>query len=286
VSNPSLSSASVDELVALSLRLDDEEHEYWRPIRELHERGDRPTFAKARSLVIDGPGERERILGIRILAQLGPSERRPFLEESLPLVEHFAAPGQPARLLDDALIALGHLGDKRSTPVVLAHANHPDPEVRYAVAWTLPSVSGDPPPQAVLDALFALMEDTDPHVRDWATFGLGSLLEVDTPEVRDALAARIGDEGEDGDFGGEALCGLARRHDPRALGPILECLEIRDPEPGSLVLDAAQALADNRCLPALYALREVSNDEPWWPASLEAAIEACESGPTRPGRAV
>jgi HEAT repeat protein len=284
VPDTSLRNASVDELVTLALRFDPEEsHEYWAPVYELYERGDRSTFEKARSLVIDGPGEPERILGIHILAQLGLREGRPFLEESLPLVEGFADPGQSARVLGAAVIALWHHGDRRSAPILLAHANHPDPEVRFAVAYALPSISDDPPPRAVLDALFALMEDTNSHVRYWATVGLGADLEVDTPEVRDALAARIGDGGKESAIEGEALRGLARRHDPRALEPVTRWLESRDPDPGELILEVAAALADNRCLPALYALREDWDTERYW---LDAAIEACEGGATRPGRAV
>ncbi len=287
MSDDSPDSASVDELVALALRFDDESDEYWAPVRELHGRGAAATFERARSLVTDGPGERERILGIHILAQLG-GRPGPFHEESRPLVEGLAGAGQSAHMTHEALIALGHLGDERSLPVLLAHADHPADEVRYAVAVTLPRVSCDPPPQAVLDALFALMEDTDSEIRDWATFGLGAQLAVDTPEVRDALAARIGDEGEDGDVGGEALAGLARRHDSRALEPILHWLERRDPHPGTLILEAAAELADSRCLPALYALRADDDDadDSSWTAALAAAIDACERSSTRPEPAV
>lgn len=57
-------------------------------------------------------------------------------------------------------------------------------------------------------------------------------------------------------------------------------LKMRDPEPGSLVLDAAEELADARCLPALYTLREVPNEDPCWAMSLASAIEACEGAAT------
>jgi hypothetical protein len=280
VSDASLSDASVDELVALSLELDDESHEYWAPIRELHERGDQATFERARSLVIDGPDERERILGVHILAQLGSwqGRPRPFVDEILPVLEGVAGRDQSPRMIDAVVIALGHLSDKRSLSAVLAHVDHSDEEVRYAVAYALPTVSEDPPPPAVVGALFALMEDADDEVRNWATFGLGSMFEVDTPEVRDALFARIDDEGDDGTVAGEALVGLARRRDPRALEPIIHRLETRNPEPGGLILDAAAELADRRCLPALYALRDIEDedDNPWWTAALARAIEACE----------
>jgi hypothetical protein len=49
----------------------------------------------------------------------------------------------------------------------------------------------------------------------------------DTDAIRDALAARVDDP--DGDTSGEALLGLARRHDPRALPVLLARL---DDDPG------------------------------------------------------
>ena len=128
------------------------------------------------------------------------------------------------------------------------------------------------------------MEDPDPGVRDWATFGLGSLLDVDTAEVREALLARVDDVG--GDTAGEALVGLARRKDPRALDPINRWLASTDA--GNLIVEAAAELADPRSLPALYALRDGGwQREDVRGSVLEVAIEACESnvsgGASQPG---
>ena len=65
-----------------------------------------------------------------------------------------------------------------------------------------------------------LSTDRDTSVRDWATFGLGSMIARDTQQVRDALMARIGDA--DPDTRGEALVGLAARGDLRATEPLLK----------------------------------------------------------------
>ena len=92
-------------------------------------------------------------------------------------------------------------------------------------------------------------------------------------EIRDALLARINDEEED--TAGEALVGLARRNDPRAVDHIIRRLE--DGDVGNLIVEATEALASPRCLPALYALRddEWDRDDPRGEL-LAAAIEACE----------
>jgi hypothetical protein len=55
---------------------------------------------------------------------------------------------------------------------------------------------------------------------NWATFGLGSQIEVNTKEIRDALFKRLGEE--DDEIRGEALVGLSIRKDKRVLGPLLK----------------------------------------------------------------
>ena len=70
------------------------------------------------------------------------------------------------------------------------------------------------------------MFDADEDVRDWATFGLGTLGTVDTPEIRDAFAKRLDDDSSD--VVDEALAGLAQRRDKRALPFLLE--RLRQPD--------------------------------------------------------
>jgi len=71
------------------------------------------------------------------------------------------------------------------------------------------------------------MTDVDDSVRDWATFGIGSLCDIDTPELRDALAARLADADEE--VRGEAVVGLATRGDNRAIRAIVQAFASDDP---------------------------------------------------------
>jgi hypothetical protein len=75
-------------------------------------------------------------------------------------------------------------------------------------------------------ALVELSRDRDGSVRDRATFGLGAMVDRDTPQVREALAARLGDT--EADTHEEAICGLAARGDPRAMQPLLDLLQTHE----------------------------------------------------------
>lgn len=79
------------------------------------------------------------------------------------------------------------------------------------------------------------MRETDEDVRDWATFGLGSLSTVDAPEIRDAFAGRLNDTSAD--LVEEALARLAQRRDQRALPLLLE--RLRQPDVDDFTLESA-----------------------------------------------
>ncbi len=118
-------------------------------------------------------------------------------------------------------------------------------------------------------ALMTLMEDSDEQIRDWATFGLCSLTEIDGDEVREALLGRLDDAFPDARE--EAILGLARRRDRRVF-PVVE-RELRDDEVGRMQVEAAAYLADVRLLGPLRALQS------WWDLDaglLEEAIAACD----------
>jgi HEAT repeat protein len=116
--------------------------------------------------------------------------------------------------------------------------------------------------------LIELSKDPVDEVRDWATFGLGSILGIDSTQIRDALADRLDDTHFDTSC--EALVGLATRKDPRAFERTLELLQ-SEAVP-RLAVDAAQALGDPRLLPALRDLKG------WWDVDtdlLDKAIARC-----------
>ncbi|MFF8605252.1 ankyrin repeat domain-containing protein [Streptomyces sp. NPDC015346] len=122
--------------------------------------------------------------------------------------------------------ALGRIGDPAAVDEVVAFAGHGDAEVRRAVGCALTGMVPAGHPGAV-GALIRLSRDHDSGVRDWATLALAEVPE-DTPVLRDALVARLGDP--DPDAVAEAARGLAIRQDPRAIEALAAILADGDPE--------------------------------------------------------
>jgi HEAT repeat protein len=272
--SPVDSQPSADDVQPLLRRAaaiaDFEDDGRWAIIREVHRRTDRTAFDAVGELARSA-GIRERIVALDVLAQIGYSAGRPFLDETLPVLIDASDHGD-ADVVASAVSALGLLWDPRALPAILRHAGHPSANVRNSVAFAIPGAAGDPPSPDAIEALIALSADPDGETRDWATFGLGSQLEdEDTDAIRAALAARLDDP--DGDTSGEALLGLAHRRDPRALPVLLARL---DDDPGNLIVEAAAALGAPEALPALQRLKREGwqLDEPR-PSVLDDALRAC-----------
>ena len=168
-------------------------------------------------------------------------------------------------VLGSAILALGLASDRDAIIAICRHSKHDDEGVRLAVAKALPPIYRDEiEAGSYIPTLLALSSDTDDDVREWACLDLARLLDDDTPELRSALAARLHDPHEGTRC--EAIVGLASRHDPRALPPLLAMLE----EGSSLMLlvEAAAWIGDASLVSHL--LDFASDDE------VEAALDRCD----------
>jgi HEAT repeat protein len=127
---------------------------------------------------------------------------------------------------------------------------------------------------AAIAALALLSKDEDRDVRDWATFALGSQTDLDTPDLREALRARLTDL--DPEIRGEALVGLGRRHDEHLKAVILN--ELSGEFHGDWAFEAAEAIADPDFVPALVGMRaRMSADLPErFFERLDLALVACQ----------
>lgn len=217
---------STQELIniALTSTLDTESQEddignpLWTPADEartaLKFRATREVLEALCSLCTSQTANDRRVAAL-MLGELGIPDRT-FPEECLQAL--LALLNDPnLDVLEAACYALGHLGHPGAIESLVNLRNHPVPGVRLGVTVGLLTHENE----KAVQTLMALSRDEDEDVRDWATFGLGTQIDLDTPEIRDALVKRLNDSG---DAQGEAMAGLARRKDERALKPILEAL--------------------------------------------------------------
>jgi len=220
--------------------------------------------------------EKRRTLGADILGRLVVIDTgaRPVVLQALLTA---LAVERSAATLASIIAAVGHADEPGTLGVIFPLADYPNAEVRLAVAFTVATISPQPLAPEARTALIRLSRDDDSEVRDWATFGLGTLTDVDGPDVRAALLARAEDASHEARA--EALFGLAVRHDPRAVPHLIRALE--SPLVGGLEVDAAAAAGDPRLLPALWAIRQAGvADE----IRLRRAIDRCSRNdrPTLP----
>lgn len=181
-------------------------------------------------------------------------------------------------VLSSMISALGSLEDHRAAATVAGYRHHPSSRVRLSIARALPWLMDRSDPAHLIDegdaavaGLISLCDDVDSEVRDWATNGLGTAIDVDGPMTRATLWRRLADEDTEADTRSEALVALARRHDPLVVLPVREALESE--VVGTLAVEAAWSLSH----PSLYdALTEMTS---WWDvdeALLTSAIQECD----------
>jgi HEAT repeat protein len=245
---------------------DPDENRAWEAVTILHFRATPEVFEEARALCrSECPQERE--LGANILGQLGIPHRL-FLDESVAILAEMSRTETDIEVVGSVCTALGHLHHPGTVEPLVRWKGHPNVDIRLRVAMAL---GGHEEPQAI-DGLIELSVDADEDVRDWATCGLGSMIDLDTPRIRAALCARL--EDVDPVTRAEAFVGLARREDERVISPLIEalrpeCLDTFEPRQ-DLVLEAAEEIADPRLLPALLALRDRPENQ--W---IEEIIRRC-----------
>ena len=166
----------------------------------------------------------------------------------------------------------------RGAQSVLAQRHHHDPTVRLAVAQSAEGVAGEPPDPAIVEAVIGLTRDEDDGVRNWATFSLALLFEIDSPAVRDALIERLVDPGRDDVHrGARRACGTRRRARARVVLARLRAAAedgFAEHAVAELLVEAAELLGDPRFIPALATLRE-REDDPDWCERLTDAIASC-----------
>lgn len=260
--DPRTSDELFESLLAFPDHYDD--HDAWALIRLLQVRAGREVLERALALLRHSTPSK-RVLAANLLAQLG-SPQRAFPEESLAGLRALLANEDQPAVLASAATAFSHNADARAVPRLLALRSHSWPTVRLSVARALGSQDKTPD---VVTGLIELCRDPAPDVRDWATFALGSLSEVDTPRVREVLLERL--EDSDSETRAEALVALAERKEERVLPYVIVALQ--DEPVGTLAVEAAwrlglAGLASSELRSALIELTS------WWDVDTELLSSA------------
>lgn len=232
-----MNSSQIESLFAQTLLGDYDADTPWEAVRALQNVGSREVFDGAAAWCSsENPLERAR--GADVLAQLGKTAEHPdnvFPQESFSVISKLVASESEPLPLSSAIYSLGHIGNALAIPILTEHCSHTSPEVRFSVAFALGKFTEDP---IAVQALVVLTRDVDDDVRDWATFGIGALGKLDTPEIRDALLSRLNDSFDD--VRQEAIVGLARIKDERVLPSLLFALEL--PSVADILIDAANEM--------------------------------------------
>ena len=154
-------------------------------------------------------------------------------------------------VLDVAIFAASGQNLTVALPAILGHLDHPDEDIRFAVAYSAGSIEPGEHADAVVAALVTLARDPEDDVRDYALFGLGRPWDgpIDTPETRAVFRENVGHA--HGGVQYEAMVALA------LLGDVDQMIEALEEEHvGPELVEKAAEMGDPRLHAGLIDLRD------------------------------
>ncbi len=198
-----------------------------------------------------------------------------FIPEVLPELLAMLENDQDTEVLEAVINSLGLVCNEEACLAVIPFAQHPDDAIRLAAVRSMSGgVDSEESMAKVARALIPRCQDQNPEIRDWALFGIGSQMDLDSPGIREALRRGLSDENYDASC--EAMAGLARLGDPAAFPAILHVLNAESV--GRLVVESAAELGDPRLSSSLDKLST------WWNVDVELlkrARDACKQPSAR-----
>ncbi len=241
----------------------------WENIRTLRQRPSEELFLKSVELT-KSDNTKIRKIGVDILAQLGLSPR-PFLKETLKVYFELLEIETDPDVLMSLLYSIGHNNDeldKEQIDKICSFIDNENSWVKEGLVYALLGIDN----LTAIETLIKLSSDKLSHIRNWATFGLGSQIERNNKNIREALWNRVNDKHQETKL--EAIVGLAKRKDNRVNEVINR--EIIDGEYGTLLFEAILEIKDNEFLPLLKEnLKSIKNDKninPEWKKDLKNCI--------------
>jgi len=212
-----------------------------------------------------------RKIGIDILAQFGSSPR-PFLNQTLKIYFDLLNIESDPKVLMSLLYSIGYNKDnlnKEQIDKICSLVDNKDNWVKEGLVFALQGIDNF----NAIEILIKLSSDKLSHIRNWATFGLGTQIESDNKDIREALWKRVNDKHQETKL--EAIVGLAKRKDNRVNEIIKR--EIIGGGYGTLLFDAIIETQDRRFLPLLKQnLKTIKGDKtinPEWEKDLKSCID-------------
>lgn len=217
-------------------------------------RGGGKLIKLAQSLCVE-PDYRRRAEGAFILGQIeiSPAQAANIVN----LLNTLALDDKSAIVRGNAVAALGHRcsrnPDFSSTLAKMSAITTFDrsASVRVDTACALACINDE----STVPLLLKLLSDSSADVRNWAAFAL-NLNMYDSQEIRDSLVSLLSEQNEE--IKGEAIVGLAMRHDKRTSSVLRHELEkeiVFDD-----LIEAAGELGDKSLLPVLRAMIDRFDD--------------------------
>jgi hypothetical protein len=242
----------------------------WENICVLRKRPSEELFLKCVELTkSDNPKIRK--IGIDILAQLGLPPR-PFLKDTLKIYFELLDIETDPDVLMSLLYSVGHNNNELNKGQIDKICSFIDNDNNWVKEGLVSALLGIDNLNAI-ETLIQLSSDKLSHIRNWATFGLGTQIERTNKNIRDALWNRISDKHQETKL--EAIVGLVKRKDSR-INDIIK-REIIDGEYGTLLFEAIIETKDKELLPLLKQnLQTIKDDKtinPEWRKDLRNCID-------------
>ncbi len=244
---------------------------YWDNISELRKRPNQDVFEKAYEFA-KSKNDKQKIIGLDILQQLG-FEPRYNKKQTVELLFELLEKNQPENVLKSIFHGIGHNNDELSNKQISKLIEFKDLEnidVKHAL---ISAISGIENLKAI-NVLIDFTKDKASSIRNWATFGIGNLIDSDNTDIRNALWDRVNDN--DFETKSEAIVGLANRKDKRIKDIIIS--ELENGDYGTLLFEAILTIKDKDFLPLLNRNLEIAKKDKddiknGWVLALEGTID-------------
>lgn len=247
---------------------------YWENISELRRRPNQYVFEKAYEFA-KSDNDKQKIIGLYILQQLG-FDPRYNKKQTVELHFELLEKTQSKNVLKSIFHGIGHNNDELSDKHILKlidFKNVKDIDIKHALISALSGIENS----KAINVLISFTKDKASSIRNWATFGIGNLIETDNIDIRNALWNRVNDD--DFETKSEAIVGLANRKDKRIKNIIIS--ELENGDYGTFLFEAILTIKDKDFLPLLNRNLEIAKNDKddiknGWVLALEGTIEELE----------